>query len=301
MTQIHRICVCICTYKRPELLGKLLTSLEKQETENLFDYSIVVVDNDKLESARQTVQLHVRQSNIAGTYVVEPEQNIALARNKALKNANGDFIAFIDDDEFPEKDWLLRLYKASFQFHADGVLGPVKPCFETVPPSWVIRGKLCERESFLTGEVIEKPKYTRTGNVLLDKRLFADKNNLFDPLLGKSGGEDVDFFSRMMREGKVFVWCNEAAVNEIVPRERLKRSYFLKRALLQGVVSSRNLRLFSFWTIKSFAAFIIYTAALPVLLLIRHDLCMQYLIKDCNHIGRLLALCGVKVLKERAW
>ena len=278
-----------------------MTSLEKQETENLFDYSIVVVDNDKLESARQTVQSHAQQSKIAVTYVVEPEQNIALARNKAVENANGDYIAFIDDDEFPEQDWLLNLYKAVRQFRADGILGPVKPYFEAAPPSWVIRGKLCERESFRTGEVIQKPKYTRTGNVLLDKRLFADKESLFDPLLGKSGGEDIDFFRRMMHKGHKFVWCNEAIVSEIVPRERLHRSYFVKRALLQGVVSSRNLRLFSFWTIKSFTAFIIYTAALPVLLLVRHDLFMQYLIKDCNHIGRILALCGVKILKERTW
>ena len=278
-----------------------MTSLEKQETENLFDYSIVVVDNDKLESARQTVQSHAQQSKIAVTYVVEPEQNIALARNKAVENANGDYIAFIDDDEFPEQDWLLNLYEAVRQFRADGILGPVKPYFEVAPPSWVIRGKLCERESFRTGEVIQKPKYTRTGNVLLDKRLFADKESLFDPLLGKSGGEDIDFFRRMMHKGHKFVWCNEAIVSEIVPRERLHRSYFVKRALLQGVVSSRNLRLFSFWTIKSFTAFIIYTAALPVLLLVRHDLFMQYLIKDCNHIGRILALCGVKILKERTW
>ena len=35
-------------------------------------------------------------------YCVEPRQNIALARNKALQNAEGDLIAFIDDDEFPD-------------------------------------------------------------------------------------------------------------------------------------------------------------------------------------------------------
>jgi len=276
-------------------------SLEEQETGNFFDYSVVVVDNDKFESARHMVQSHAQQSKIAVTYVVEPEQNIALARNKAVENAIGDFIAFIDDDEFPEQDWLLKLYKSLHQFHADGVLGPVKPCFESAPPSWVIRGKLCERESFRSGEVITKPKYTRTGNVLLDTELFADKKNLFDPLLGKSGGEDKDFFRRMIRKGHKFVWCNEAIVSEIVPRERLQRSYFVKRALLQGVVSSRNLSPFSFWTIKSLTAFIIYTAILPMLLLVRHDLFMQYLIKDCNHIGRILALCGVKILKERTW
>jgi len=300
MTQNH-ICVCICTYKRPVLLGNLLVNLEKQKTEELFSYSIVVVDNDKLESARHTVQSHAQQSKNNILYVLEPEQNIALARNRAVENATGDFIAFIDDDEFPEHNWLLNLYKASQEFHADGVLGPVRPYFDTEPPSWVVRGKLCERESFYTGTVLQKSKYTRTGNVLLNRKLFLNKDNLFDPFLGKSGGEDIDFFGRLIRKKHKFVWCNEAIVNEKVPRERLNRSYFIKRALLQGVVSSRNLKLFSLWGVKSFIASVAYSVLLPALLLMKHDLFMKYLIKDCNHIGRLLALCGVKILKERTW
>jgi len=301
VSETHHISVCICTYKRPKLLEKLLLSAEKQDTEGRFYYSIVVIDNDRFESAREIVESYKLRSKLQVSYAVEPEQNIALARNKAVENSNGDFIAFIDDDEFPEHDWLLNLYIAMRKFGAHGVLGPVKPYFETNPPKWVIRGRLCERESFLTGEVIRKPKYTRTGNVLLDASIFMDKENWFDPLFGKSGGEDKDFFKRMIQRGKIFVWCNEAVVNEVVPEERLNRLYFIRRALLQGVVSSRGLPLFSFWMTKSFIASIVYTAILTILLLIRHDLFMQYLIKDCNHIGRILAVCGVKILKERTW
>jgi hypothetical protein len=51
-------------------------------------------------------------------------------RNKALLHAEGNFIAFIDDDEFPEDDWLCNLFKACMRFGVDGVLGPVNPHFE---------------------------------------------------------------------------------------------------------------------------------------------------------------------------
>ncbi len=277
--------------------------LEEQQTGSLFNYSVVIVDNDMAESARQIVELYAAQSKISIEYYVEPEQNIALARNKAVENAKGDFIALIDDDEFPEGDWLLNLFKAFHQYHADAVLGPVKPYFEIDPPEWIVKGKLYERKSFQTGTIICDAKDTRTGNVLLSKQVFENRDSRFDAHFGKTGGEDCDFFRRMIQRGGLLVWCNEACVNEIVPAERLRRSYFVKRELLSGLAyaNSRKGSFFTFDGFKSVAALILYTLALPGLLLLRHDLFMRYLIKDCWHLSRILALCGLKIIKERSF
>jgi succinoglycan biosynthesis protein ExoM len=303
MTETKHISVCICTYKRAALLRKLLLKLESQKTGGLFDFSIVIVDNDKDESARQIVESCSRELKISISYYVESEQNIALARNMAVQNAKGDFIAFIDDDEFPDENWLLNLYQAFHQFHADGVLGPVKPYFETDPPHWIIKSKICERDSFETGTIIREGKYTRTGNILLNRNHFNDEENRFDPRFGKTGGEDGDLFRKMLRKKIVFVWCNEACVHEIVPLERFKRSYYLRRALLQGsaVTKAKMISLLSFDALRSVLAFILYTPALPFLLFLRHDLFMKYMIKDCYHLSLLLSLCGVRVLKDRAF
>jgi succinoglycan biosynthesis protein ExoM len=301
MTEAKRISVCICAYKRPQLLRYLLLKLESQQTEGLFDYSIVIVDNDSAETARQTAEACAQQWKIPISYYVEPEQNIARARNRAIEKSEGDFVAFIDDDEFPNEDWLLKLYKTLCEFQADGVLGPVNPYFETKPPEWVIKGRLCERASFQTGFVIKKPESTRTGNVLLNRKLFDGIIDPFNPEFGKTGGEDVDFFKRMMQKGHIFVWCDEGCVSEIVPPERYKKSYFLKRALLRGVTNSRKVSFLSFDIPKSLLALVLYTPVLPVLFLFRYDLFMKYLIKDCDHIGKLLALCGLKVVRERTF
>jgi succinoglycan biosynthesis protein ExoM len=293
------ICVCICTYKRPDLLKRLLYKLQGQKTEDLYNYSIVVVDNDSEESGRHITELWSQQSKISIRYFVEPEQNIALARNKAVENAIGDFIAFIDDDEFPKEDWLLNLYKAINAYRAEGVLGPVIPYFDKEPPRWIIRGKLCERKSFPTGTILKNPKDTRTGNVLLSKNIFDEKSSHFDPAFGRTGGEDVNFFKKQIQKGKTFIWCNEASVYEIVPPVRFKRSFFVKRALLRGIVNSEEVHFLSYNVSKSVIAIIIYTLSLPVLLLTRHDQFMKYLIKDCDHLGKLLALFGLRIIKER--
>src|SRR5271157_2736074 len=103
----NHISVCICTYKRPWMLAHLLNKLPDQITENAFTISVVVVDNDHAQSAKDTVE-HCRDKILIEIdYFNEPEQNIALARNKAIENAKGNFISFIDDDEFPDDRWLI--------------------------------------------------------------------------------------------------------------------------------------------------------------------------------------------------
>lgn len=99
--------VCVCTYKRPELLKRLLKIVALQETDQLFSYSIVVADNGS-QSARDVVAEFARSSEIPVPYCIQTQRNIALTRNKAIENAAGDFIAFIDDDEFPAFRRLLK-------------------------------------------------------------------------------------------------------------------------------------------------------------------------------------------------
>src|SRR5205823_794061 len=115
------ISVCVLTYKRPQLLERLLKELEGQETGGQFTYSIVVADNDRLRSSEALVSAVAATSSIRVTYCVEPQQNISLARNRAIENATGDFIAFIDDDEFPTNSWLLTLFEACQKYQSDGV------------------------------------------------------------------------------------------------------------------------------------------------------------------------------------
>jgi len=281
------------------MLSNLLSKLQNQVTENLFTYSVVVVDNDTGQTGKKIVNNWQDKSSVKINYFCEVEQNIALARNKAVSNAEGNFIAFIDDDEFPENTWLINLLKTQWKYEAAGVLGPVKPYFETEPPQWIIKGKICERASFPTGTALKNYFDTRTGNVLFNKAIFTDQEKPFNPEFGLTGGEDVDFFGRMMKKGLAFVWCDEASVYEIVPPNRFTKKYYLKRALLRGGSNSKNSALLSMDTVKSVIAIIIYTTALPFFLLCGQYLFMKYLIKDCDHIGKVLGLLNYKIVTKR--
>ncbi len=289
------ICVCICTYKRPKLLERLLKKLQNQKTEGLFTYSIIIVDNDHKLSAENIVLQFKKKSLIAIDYYVEPRKNIALVRNKAVQNANGDFLAFIDDDEFPTNNWLLNLYKTYSKYKPSGVLGPVKPHFELNPPQWIKKSKIFERPSHKTGFVLHWTD-TRTGNVFLRKDIFNESNIMFNQNFGRDS-EDKDLFRRMIEKGYVFIWCDEASVYETILPERFKRSFHLKRALLRGKVSLMHPSFKPLNILKSIIAFSVYTLALPFLFLIGHHIFMRYLIKDFHHMGKLMGACGFEVVK----
>src|SRR5437870_10029918 len=267
-SETKHISVCICTYKRPRSLKRLLEELGGQDTNGLFTYSIVVADNDHLQSAKTVVRDFAAASSIPNKYCVEPLQNIALTRNNAIENANGDFVAFIDDDEFPTRRWLLTLFKACNEFGVDGVLGPVKRHFDEEPPKWVVKGKFYERPTYTTGFVIDWRK-GRTNNVLLKKRIFAAGAQPFRPEFRT--GEDQDFFRRMIEKGHVFIWCNEAVAYEAVPPIRWKRMFMLRRALLSGQMSSVPPTFGAINIAKSVLAVPIYTAGLPLALALGHD------------------------------
>src|SRR5690349_18827718 len=92
-----RVDVCVATYKRPRLLEKLLSDLRQQQLPTGVAVHVIVVDNDVEESARAVVA-GFQGSSMSLEYISEPKRNIALARNRALECAQGDLVAFIDDD-----------------------------------------------------------------------------------------------------------------------------------------------------------------------------------------------------------
>ena len=298
------VCICICTFRRANLLRRLLAHIANIKSQTgAFTYSCVVVDNDILYSARPVAEEFVNSGSLSLIYDLEPRRNFATIRNHAISLSSGDYVAFIDDDEYPSPEWLENMLLTQRKYACDGVLGPVRPYFDSPPPQWILRGHLCDRPVHQTGLKLVSSQ-CRTGNVLLRRSLFNIDNLKFNEAFA-TGGEDVDFFKRAIQTSKVFVWCEEAPCYELVPKERCTKRYFLKRALLLGRVSIKhkatqltiNKRILI--GIHSLAAVIIYTLAIPILMFAGFHMVMRYMIKICHHTSRLAAAFGIMLMPER--
>ena len=292
---IPHISVCICSYRRPKLLKRLLLKLNNQVTEGLFTYSIVVADNDCDRSGEAVVGKMSSFCKVPIRYCVEPRRNIALARNKAIEHAEGAFVALIDDDEFPEPTWLLTLYQNLCEYRVDGVLGVVKRHFEEVPPAWFRKSGIYSRKVNPTGTAVQW-KESRTGNALLKRGMLVCDPAPFRPEF--RAGEDQDFFRRKIEAGYQFIWSADAVVCETITPARWKRRYILRKAVLQGATAALQPNCTWLNIAKSLVAVPLYLAVLPFALLMGQQYFMRLMIKICDHSGKLLMRAGINPIRE---
>ena len=104
---------------------------------------------------------------------VEPRQNIAVTRQHGHpRSVDGEFVAFIDDDEFPIRQWLLTFFTSVQGSTRGWRFGPVKPHFDLEPPRWVRTGGFYDRPSYPTGMVIDGKRGPDFEIVLIEEICF---------------------------------------------------------------------------------------------------------------------------------
>jgi glycosyltransferase involved in cell wall biosynthesis len=285
------------------MLQRLLGNLATQDTGGQFEFSVVIIDNDAAGSARETVSCLASEVRLDVTYALGEVNTIPVARNRALGLARGNFIGIIDDDEFPPPDWLLTMYRAIQTFGVDGALGPVKPFFDDHPPDWLIRGRFCDRPIHQTGTLL-KWDQTRTGNVLLKREVFEKHGLSFDESF-TTGGSDREFFKQAMSRGCRFVAVEEAPVYEVVPPERQTRSYWVKRAMVNGFNSHKNTidqmngLTRAILPVKLLGATLLYAIATPFCACLGRHVLVQCLERGTHHMSSLCAMLGIELVKKR--
>lgn len=231
MTSTH-ITVGMLTYRRPEGLARALPEILRQVRE-VPGAELLVIDNDTEPSARAVVEAH---AGAPVRYVHEPEPGIVAARNRALDEAPGHILVFIDDDEVPAPRWLQTLLDAHEQFGGAGVVGPVLADYEGPLDPWIAAGKFFERRRFPTGTQVPA---AGTGNLLLDLDVVRRIGLRFDAMFHQSGGSDSAFTRELVRRGGPLFWCDEAPIVDMVPVERATRSWVVRRAYRVGNLEAR--------------------------------------------------------------
>jgi len=230
-----KITILVCTYNRCKTLTVAIESVVAQTLPQSIAWEILVIDNNSTDQTRQAVEDLQRRHPERIRYIFEPEQGISYARNAGIREARGEIIAFIDDDETAEPGWLQNLTANLYSGEWAGAGGRVLPPSDFMPPRWLLgknkfaSGPLASFDLGPEARQMEEPPF---GANMAFRKFAFEKLGGFRTDLGRVGGnlisnEDTELGRRLMAAGLRLRYEPSAITRHPVEQARVRKEYFL--------------------------------------------------------------------------
>lgn len=178
------ISVIMLTYNREQLVGRAIESMLAQTYQN---YEFIIVDNGSTDQSGRIADCYaIRDPRLRVLH--RSRGNIGAGRNTGLDAANGEYIAFIDDDDYAEPDFLEFLYHLITEYNAD-----VAICGAT----W---SDIDEKRLMNGEQAVETLLWRKKYNVAFPTKLF--RRELFDQnrFLENGKYDDIYLMPKMLAE-----------------------------------------------------------------------------------------------------
>ena len=244
-----RLSLIIPTHNRSERLIAALESVIRQDLP-AADWECVVVSNNSTDdTVARFGDFAARYPGLNLRLVTEDGPGVSYARNRGIAETSAPLLVFIDDDERINPGFL-RAYADFFDAHPDAVVAGGRSIAEYVTgrPAWLSKyTEMPIANPMDFGDAVRPFPAGRVpgGGNMAFRRSAALRYGGFDPSLGRVGrmligGEENDFFERLMRGGETCWYVPGAVMWHIIPPEKLTESYF--RRLCYNVGVSQRLR-----------------------------------------------------------
>lgn len=233
--------VVLCTRDRPAGARRTLEALMAVRHENL---EILVVDNAPSDGATAAVVGEIQRSDPRVRYVMEPHKGLSRARNRGLKEAAGDYVAFTDDDVRVDPLWINGLLRGFDRGSAVACVtglvasSSLATAAEQYFDARVWWSSSCQPRTYTEQRgPDDSPLHPYTAGVFGTGANFAARTAVlralggFDECLGAGsatrGGEDLDIFVRLLNahhqlsyEPSALVW-HDHRVDDASLREQM--------------------------------------------------------------------------------
>lgn len=236
-----KITVILCTLNRCQSLAKTLEGVAASRLPESVEWEVLVVDNNSTDRTAEVVEDFCRRYPGRFRYVFEPKPGKSFALNTGIRQAQGDVLAFLDDDVTVDPRWLGNLTAPLKEGEWAGTGGRTLLAEPFEPPPWLALGKPYHMGGVLAAMCdlgdqaceIEPSRAPYGVNMAFKKAMF-EKYGLFRTDLGPSPNrrvprpnEDTEFGRRLMAKGERLRYEPSAIVYHPVPKERVRKDYFL--------------------------------------------------------------------------
>lgn len=179
------ITVAICTYNRADFLNNLLKHLLPQ-IRSYNNVELLIVNNNSSDNTGDVANTYARLYSQVKVHCCHV-QGLSYARNLALQEAQGEWIGYLDDDAYPENDWLSQAIRIVNSGEYDAFGGVYYPWYKDGKKKWF-------EDSFESNsnwiDVKEEGRlrkgYFSGGNCFIKKRELLNVGG-FPSSLGMSG------------------------------------------------------------------------------------------------------------------
>jgi glycosyltransferase involved in cell wall biosynthesis len=241
-----RLTLAVPTHNRAATLGETLASLAAQRLSEGVETECIVIDNNSIDRTPAVVEEAAARAPFAMRRVFEAHPGSSFARNRAVDEAAGDFILFIDDDAVADSNWASLMVAEIERRGLDAACGMVLPRWELTPPRWLgpslyVRFAVHDQYAIAAAPLKEAEVLRNyfSANVGFRRECFT-RFGRFREDLGVVGGnpisgEDTELFGRIVKGGGAMGFVTEARVFHLVPAARMNRKYLLRKAFAFGV------------------------------------------------------------------
>ena len=201
-----RLTIQLCTYKRPQLLARVLEACFDQ-TVSPDSYEVVLVNDGSPDDTPAVIERLRPAARCAFTVVHQANAGLAKARNAGLARATGERVAFIDDDVLPTPVF------AAEHLHSDQRHGDV-----------IVRGAVINTSSFdrlpppVWSIVNYSGNYFWTSNVSVRRARLDRVGGRFDESFAEYGWEDIELGMRLRARGVRGIFNRFAVAFHYKPR-----------------------------------------------------------------------------------
>ncbi len=191
-----KVSVIVPVYNVEKYLAKCLDSLVHQ---TLKEIEIIVVNDGSTDQSQKIIDTFSNKYSDKIKAFIKPNGGLSDARNFGLKHASGEFVGFIDSDDYAELDMFEKMYDLALKNDSDLVVCDLEYVFEDESKSYIMKGyepklnqivsksiflaplfawnKLYKREFFVTSG-LSFPKGLWYEDILVTVPLFALANNI---------------------------------------------------------------------------------------------------------------------------
>lgn len=241
--------VALCTHNHVDRLTRTLADLEKLKSPD-GPWEFLIIDNGCNDGTSELLSLHRWPDGWQVRVVREEKLGLSNARNRAIAEAKGDFVIFMDDDETAEPDWLCAYERIIRDKQPDAFGGRIRVLFEDMRPVWLtdeLLGFLGELNRFETVIQLVDPSTSFFGGNFGVRKSVCVAVGGFDAMLGRkgtdnTGGEEVDFYRRLLAAGFKVWWTPEAVICHRIQAAKLDRHYFHDLHYRQGYMEAARRR-----------------------------------------------------------